>query len=277
MSGAGPSRPRRRPADLSELPFPRHDAVRWFSPGMLLQTAKFVALSAVFGSYADKREVQASAATVPFHDHSEGAEAWVDYVSDVGDGFDATYSVAYLLAQPKLDVTRADGGDSTSTTRGSVLVMGGDEVYPAASARGYEERTKGPYNAALPHSDDPPVLFAVPGNHDWYDGLTSFLRFFCQGDGWVAGAPSSAAATSRCGCRRTGGCWASTSSSTPTSTRRRSSTSAGSPSGSASTTASCCARPSPAGSRAATKGPRRSPRWTTSSASCSARGPSRSG
>ncbi len=182
----GASRPRRRPADLSELPFPRHEAVRWFSPGMLLQTAKFVALSAVFGSYADKREVQASAATPPFHDHSEGTEAWVDYVSDVGDGFDATYSVAYLLAQPKLDVTRADGGDSVSTTRGSVLVMGGDEVYPAASAKAYEERTKGPYNAALPHAEDPPALFAVPGNHDWYDGLTAFLRFFCQG-GWVGG------------------------------------------------------------------------------------------
>ena len=38
----------------------------------------------------------------------------------------------------------------------------------------------------MPHSDDPPALFAVPGNHDWYDGLTAFLRFFCQG-GWVGG------------------------------------------------------------------------------------------
>jgi hypothetical protein len=28
--------------------------------------------------------------------------------------------------------------------------------------------------------DERPHLFAIPGNHDWYDGLTSFLRVFCQ-------------------------------------------------------------------------------------------------
>ena len=39
----------------------------------------------------------------------------------------------------------------------------------------------GPYAAALPAvSGHVPVLFAIPGNHDWYDGLTSFTRQFCQ-------------------------------------------------------------------------------------------------
>jgi len=186
MTGRPPSRVRKRPASLDDLPFPRHQAVRWFDPRTLLLTGKLVAISSVFGTYADKREAQATAETQPFHDHSRTNEAWVDYVSDLGDGFNATYTLAYLLAQPKLDVTVHDGQDTVPTTRGSVLVMGGDEVYPSASSRAYEERTKGPYNAALPHSDDPPALFAVPGNHDWYDGLTAFLRFFCQG-GWVGG------------------------------------------------------------------------------------------
>jgi hypothetical protein len=186
MTGRPPSRERRRPDSLADLPFPRHQATRWFDPRTLVQTGKFVALSSVFGTYADKREAQAIAPTEPFHDHSTAHDTWVDYVSDVGDGFNATYSIAYLLAQPKLDVTSENGEESVPTTRGSVLVMGGDEVYPSASARAYEERTKGPYNAAMPHADDPPALFAVPGNHDWYDGLTAFLRFFCQG-GWVGG------------------------------------------------------------------------------------------
>ena len=182
----GRSRTKRRPTSMADLPFPRRTCVRWFSPRQLLQTAKFVALSSIFGAYADKREIQATSTPPPFHDHSEGSELWLDYVSDVGDGFDATYSIAYLLAQPKLDVRRPDATDSIATSRGSLLVMGGDEVYPSASAANYEERTKGPYNAALPWSEDPPALFAVPGNHDWYDGLTAFLRFFCQG-GWVGG------------------------------------------------------------------------------------------
>ncbi|MFC7614164.1 hypothetical protein ACFQV2_12045 [Actinokineospora soli] len=31
-----------------------------------------------------------------------------------------------------------------------MLVLGGDQVYPGASTRAYEDRTKGPYRAALP-------------------------------------------------------------------------------------------------------------------------------
>ena len=30
------------------------------------------------------------------------------------------------------------------------------------------------------------ALLAIPGNHDWYDGLTNFVRIFCQ-DGFVGG------------------------------------------------------------------------------------------
>jgi hypothetical protein len=61
--------------------------------------------------------------------------------------------------------------------------MGGDQVYPTASGAAYEDRCKGPYQAALPHppaGEDGPALFAVPGNHDWYDGLTAFLRLFAR-------------------------------------------------------------------------------------------------
>ena len=61
----------------------------------------------------------------PYHDHSGGNELWLDYVSDLGDGFDATYSVAYLLGQPKLDVRMPAGTDTVPTPRGSLLVMGG--------------------------------------------------------------------------------------------------------------------------------------------------------
>ena len=71
-------------------------------------------------------------------------EFWLDYVADLGDGFNATYSVAYLLAQPELDV------DGERLPRGQALVMGGDQVYPTASGQAYEDRFQGPYRAALP-------------------------------------------------------------------------------------------------------------------------------
>ncbi len=152
VAGAGDDRtaaragPRRRPDSLADLPFPRHQAVRWFDPRMLVQTAKFVALSSVFGTYADKREVQATAARPSRSTTTRPRdETWVDYVSDVGDGFDATYSMAYLLAQPKLDVT-SDGPARSPCRRpaAAVLVMGGDEVYPTASAQRVRGADEGP-------------------------------------------------------------------------------------------------------------------------------------
>lgn len=33
---------------------------------------------------------------------------------------------------------------------------------------------------------DGPQAFSVPGNHDWFDGLQTFLRFICH-RGWLGG------------------------------------------------------------------------------------------
>ena len=172
-----------------ELGFRPEDAVRWLSPAELWRAGVKVVLSSVFASYADKREVQAGLAVPKLlrvaptaRDGDAGGDVWVDFVADLGDGFDATYTVASLLAADQL---RPEGGDGTEVLpRGSLLVLGGDEVYPTASAREYENRMKGPYAAAFPRDRvaerDRPLMVVLPGNHDWYDGLTSFLRFFTQ-------------------------------------------------------------------------------------------------
>ncbi len=182
-----PSR-RPRPTGFDDVGFDRQRPVVWFSPSELLLTAKQLAISKVFGDYADKRELIGTLPRPEVRDHSHRDEMWIDYVADLGDGFDATYSVAFLLAAEHLDVAHPGSGAPVTTRRGNVLVMGGDEVYPAASIDNYEQRTIGPYRAALPTcDDDPPDLFVVPGNHDWYDGLTAWMRMFAQGKnlgGW---------------------------------------------------------------------------------------------
>jgi hypothetical protein len=168
---------RARPNSLDprELGFTPQPPVPWLAPLLLLRTGVRTTLAMIFGAYLDKRELQ-GALPARWHDQpGTGGELWLDYVADLGDGFDATYSVAHLLARPSLPV---DGHD---LPRGQVLVMGGDLVYPSAAMHQYANRTKGPYKAALPlpAPDGPqPTLFALPGNHDWYDGLTAFLRLF---------------------------------------------------------------------------------------------------
>ncbi len=173
-----------RPAVPADLGFVRRPMVRWFDPHQLLDTAVRVLLSGVFSSYADNRELQArEPAEVP--DRSGIADFWLDYVADLGDGWNSTYTVATLLATEALELDW--NGETHKTERGRILVMGGDEVYPVPKAREYENRLLGPYRSALPCAPaEAPELFAVPGTHDWYDGLVNFTSIFCRSR-WIGG------------------------------------------------------------------------------------------
>ncbi|MGH3907079.1 MAG: hypothetical protein ACRDTE_23320 [Pseudonocardiaceae bacterium] len=173
-----------RPSSPADLGFVRRPMVRWLDPHQLIDTAVRVLLSGIFSSYADNRELQAlEPAEVP--DRSGEADLWLDYVADVGDGWNSTYTVARLLATEELKLDW--DGETHSTERGRILVMGGDQVYPVPNAAEYENRMLGPYRAALPCvPGEAPELFAIPGSHDWYDGLVNFTSIFCR-DHWIGG------------------------------------------------------------------------------------------
>src|SRR5687768_9810987 len=80
-------------------------------------------------------------------------------VGDPGEGDDSQYAtVPGLLAC----------GEGTD-----LMVVCSDVIYPAGEARHYEDRFYRPYK------DYPKPLYALPGNHDWYDGLTGFMLNFC--------------------------------------------------------------------------------------------------
>lgn len=161
------------------MKFKRKKMVDWFDPRQLAFTATKTVISGIFGNFADRREMQAALDPgLKPHDFSGQSEIWIDFISDLGDGFDATYTMAHLMAQEELVV------EGQAVKRGNILIMGGDQVYPTPEVEEYDNRLRGPYNAALPwveNDDDRPSLFVLPGNHDWYDGLTNFLRLFCQG------------------------------------------------------------------------------------------------
>lgn len=170
-----------RPRELDDLTFTRHPAVRWFSPGVLTESGLRVLISAAFGSYLDKRELQAAIPADSFDHRSTEPEVWFDFLADTGDGFNATYTIAWLASQAGLAVE----GLAEPLPRASLLVLGGDQVYPSGTPEAYDDRFVGPFQAALPWvPESPPDLVALAGNHDWYDGLSSFVRLFCQGR-WI--------------------------------------------------------------------------------------------
>ncbi|WP_257166801.1 metallophosphoesterase [Bradyrhizobium sp. SRS-191] len=164
---------------------------RWFNPLLLIKLLNNVVTSAMFGQYADRRLMVAALDTVAPEEHMARATAfarglspttkgpvWIDFVADLGDGFDSTYAVACLLARQTLEF----GGETLP--RGEMLIMGGDEVYPLANAQTYRNQLRKPYQWASPDhdktDDDGVPLFAIPGNHDWYDGLVQFLAYFTR-------------------------------------------------------------------------------------------------
>lgn len=167
--------------------------VSWYDPRLLARIGIRTIISNVFGQYADQRLIQAVTdpargdELVKRYDYctqtdnpalclptdGDGA-VWVDYIADIGDGFEPTYTMAYLLAQDSLDVRGAG-----RLQAGSVLIMGGDQCYPQATREDYKTRLQLPFDWAYSTSDPQRKLFAIPGNHDWYDGLIAFDSLFC--------------------------------------------------------------------------------------------------
>jgi Formate hydrogenlyase subunit 3/Multisubunit Na+/H+ antiporter, MnhD subunit len=180
-----PPLPRRRPTGVSTRAlrtdfFTPRPPVQWLSPGELARTGLQVAMAEGIGAYLDKREQQILFSDEAFREDEGRDELWLDYVADTGDGFHATYAVAYSLGQESLTVEGVD----RPLPRANVLVFGGDQVYPTPSPANYDDRLRGPFTAALPEvppGQAAPTIYALPGNHDWYDGLTAFLRVFATG------------------------------------------------------------------------------------------------
>lgn len=177
-------------SEIEKPPFVAADApkpmVGWYDPMQLLRTGADVLFSTLFGRHADFRAIEALGTPnidpkdYDYTDDGRRKEIWIDYVADVGDGWNSTYAVAHALSQPTLDLQNA-GGDRIQTKRGAILIFGGDAVYPVASRLEYKQRLVLPYRTALPKdgADPVPDAYAIPGNHDWYDSLVSFTRLFC--------------------------------------------------------------------------------------------------
>ena len=160
-------------------PVRRRSMVGWYDPRVLMQSAYQIAIANIFGRHSDPRLIEALASqpqTEFDYTHHPG-DFWLDYVSDVGDGWNPTYAVADAVARPDLEVEH--DGIREATRSGHVLVFGGDEVYPYPSRNEYEVRTESPYAHAFAGRPRPEV-FAIPGNHDWYDSLVAFSRTFCR-------------------------------------------------------------------------------------------------
>ncbi|XP_062098869.1 uncharacterized protein LOC133804744 isoform X1 [Humulus lupulus] len=196
------------------------DMVPWYSgtSADLFKTVFDLLVSVtVFVGRFDMRMMQAAMSKVNdgaqqgdllYDQFGEKDDLWFDFMADTGDGGNSSYSVARLLAQPSININR--GGSALNLPRGDLLLIGGDLAYPNPSAFTYERRLFCPFEYALQpppwykevhiavnKPEVPsgmselkdykgPQCFVIPGNHDWFDGLHTFMRYICH-KSWLGG------------------------------------------------------------------------------------------
>ena len=83
-------------------------------------------------------------------------------LGDPGEGDDSQYHVLRPLY--------ATAGGTAFT------YIVSDVIYPAGDVNEYEDKFFWPYRNL------PGPIYAIPGNHDWYDGLHGFMTHFCEAD-----------------------------------------------------------------------------------------------
>ncbi|VAI36061.1 unnamed protein product [Triticum turgidum subsp. durum] len=196
------------------------DMVPWYSGTStdLFKTVFDLMISVtLFVGRFDMRMMQAAMNKTPdeskssdlLYDHLDGKdELWFDFIADTGDGGNSTYAIARLLAQPSLVVKSDDS--RLILPRGELLLIGGDLAYPNPCSFTYERRFFCPFEYALQppawYTPDHialekpelplgvselrqysgPQCFMIPGNHDWFDGLNTFMRYVCH-KSWLGG------------------------------------------------------------------------------------------
>ncbi|MGC4029128.1 MAG: hypothetical protein QM696_09675 [Steroidobacteraceae bacterium] len=164
---------------MAERPRRRPRMTGWYDPAVMAQSASMMFMANIFGRHSDTRLIEAlgSQPQGSFDYSGRSGDFWIDYVADLGDGWNPTCAIAAAVAQ--------DG--PLDTRRGEVLVFGGDEVYPYPTRDAYAQRTEAPYAAAFAGVAPRPDVFAIPGNHDWFDSLVAFSRTFCRSERGFAG------------------------------------------------------------------------------------------
>jgi hypothetical protein len=92
-------------------------------------------------------------------DYAARSEISFLVLSDTGEG-----DASQMVVVPPL----LSAGDGTA-----FMVICSDVIYPSGDVNEYLGKFYFPYK------DYPAPIYALPGNHDWYDDLTSFMFHFC--------------------------------------------------------------------------------------------------
>lgn len=144
---------------------PQRPPLSWLNPTTLWRSRNDIVAS-LFGDPVDDLRRAWVGAALGLEDTSlaidrtgEGEISFL-IVGDPGEGDASQWATI-----PALESVWADT---------AFLVVASDVIYPSGDSSDYESKFYRPYR------DYPGPIYAVPGNHDWYDELRGFMFHLCQ-------------------------------------------------------------------------------------------------
>jgi len=159
-------------ADPSELYRPdrrERKQFSWISPRPLWESRNDKIARWIGDSTADERKRWVEAqrrkgvdSRLTITRYAEKDEVSFMVLGDPGEGDDSQYQVLRPLR-------------ATSQQTDFTFVVS-DVIYPAGDVQDYHDKFYWPYRGL------PGPIYAVPGNHDWYDGLHGFMSLLCGAD-----------------------------------------------------------------------------------------------
>ncbi|MEV4185730.1 metallophosphoesterase [Streptosporangium canum] len=145
---------------------PSKESFTWLSPRTVWKSRNEV-LAGLFGDPSGQVRVRWTASQrergvdrsfrIPM---DVGPEFSFLVLGDTGEGDASQYAVIPGLLKLGADT--------------SFAVIASDVIYPTGSGNEYDDKFFRPYK------DYRAPIYAIPGNHDWYDGLGGFMRVFCD-------------------------------------------------------------------------------------------------
>jgi hypothetical protein len=140
-------------------------AFSWLRPKVLLGGRRNDVVAKVFGDPSHElrelwlNELYPDGNRSLTIDRTDLAEPSFIVMGDTGEGDISQYAPLAVLDEVGRDT--------------DFLVSCSDVIYPAGGFLEYA------YKYCWPYRDYPAPVYALPGNHDWYDGLRGFMAFFC--------------------------------------------------------------------------------------------------
>ena len=163
--------------------------VGWYDPRVLAHSAYQVAIANIFGRHSDTRLIEALASQ-PQNEFDYSARAGRFLVRlRRGHRRWLEFHLRRSRMPSRARARRSSSGSREDRRPAACWCSAATRSIPIRSRSEYDVRTETPYRMAFAGRAQPDV-FAIPGNHDWYDSLVAFSRTFCRPERGFAGCPT---------------------------------------------------------------------------------------